>query len=302
MKNDRLFSIVYLLMNRGMMTADALARELEVSKRTIHRDVESLAMAGIPIYTQQGKHGGIALTEGFVLDRSLLSKDEQEQIVSALLGLRVTQALDDELLAKVSSLFGAPQVPWLDVDLVAWSNSRRAVFQALKAAILHRNEVCFDYYGRARQPGARQVRPMQLCFQTNSWFLRAYCLTRQDFRTFKLSRMRNLRVLDTVFDPIDEGFPVAYTSSTPQHPPAPIHLWVDASQAYRVLDEFDEDEIQMQSDGSFHITLWYYPDEWVFGMLQSFGAYIEVLSPASMREALHTRLLLAAEKNRPLPN
>lgn len=63
MKNDRLFQIVYLLLEKGSLSAPTLARELEVSVRTVYRDVETLSMAGVPIYTTTGKNGGISLTE-----------------------------------------------------------------------------------------------------------------------------------------------------------------------------------------------------------------------------------------------
>ena len=70
---DRLFQIVYLLMDRPQMTARELAERFEVSERTIYRDVDKLAMAGIPIYTSQGKNGGISILPDYVLDKTVLT-------------------------------------------------------------------------------------------------------------------------------------------------------------------------------------------------------------------------------------
>ena len=80
MKNDRLFQLVYLLLEKGSMSAPILAKELEVSVRTVYRDVESLSMAGVPIYTTTGKNGGISLADGYSFDKTLLSDSEQNQL------------------------------------------------------------------------------------------------------------------------------------------------------------------------------------------------------------------------------
>ena len=87
MKSSRLFQIVYELMSGERMTAPELARRLEVSVRTIYRDVEALCQAGVPIATGQGQGGGIRLMDGFVLDRTLMSPDEQERLLLAVKAL-----------------------------------------------------------------------------------------------------------------------------------------------------------------------------------------------------------------------
>lgn len=88
MQTGRLFSILYLLMEHGNMTAKQLAERFEVSPRTIYRDIDLLSGAGIPIYASKGKGGGIQLLSHFVLDRSLLSSEEQDEILFALQSLR----------------------------------------------------------------------------------------------------------------------------------------------------------------------------------------------------------------------
>ena len=87
MKSSRLFQIVYELMSGERMTAPELARRLEVSVRTIYRDVEALCQAGLPIATGQGQGGGIRLMDGYVLDRALMSASEQERLMLAVKAL-----------------------------------------------------------------------------------------------------------------------------------------------------------------------------------------------------------------------
>ena len=78
MKNGRLFEILYLLVEKRAVTAGELAQRLEVSERTIYRDIDALSAAGIPVYAQKGKGGGIRLMDQFVLDRALLSQEQQD--------------------------------------------------------------------------------------------------------------------------------------------------------------------------------------------------------------------------------
>ena len=93
---NRMLSMVYILMNKGMVTAGELAERFEVSVRTVYRDVEALSMAGIPVYAKKGKGGGICLTEQFVLDKMLISKQEQGEILAALVSLKETGAQHEE--------------------------------------------------------------------------------------------------------------------------------------------------------------------------------------------------------------
>ena len=92
---NRQLEMVYILMNKGSVTAEELAERFGVSTRTVYRDIDSLSMAGIPVYANRGKGGGIRLMEHFVLDRRLLSKEEQGRILAAMVSLRETGASQD---------------------------------------------------------------------------------------------------------------------------------------------------------------------------------------------------------------
>jgi len=81
MAENRLFQMVYLLLKKRNMTAPELAKHFEVSVRTIYRDIDILSAAGIPVFTMQGKGGGIFIQENFVLNKSLISEQEQKQIL-----------------------------------------------------------------------------------------------------------------------------------------------------------------------------------------------------------------------------
>ena len=90
MTNGRLFEILYQLLGKENVTAAKLAKHFEVSTRTIYRDLDALSAAGIPVYTEKGRNGGVRLMKGFVLNKSLLSKEEQNEILFALQSLKET--------------------------------------------------------------------------------------------------------------------------------------------------------------------------------------------------------------------
>ncbi len=122
---NRLLGMIYILMRKGTVTAAELAERFEVSVRTIYRDMDTLSAAGIPIYAKKGKNGGICLIEQFVLDKMLLTKDEQQEILSGLVSLRETKAQDGEnILQKLGEFFRTDPVDWLAIDLSDWSGSK----------------------------------------------------------------------------------------------------------------------------------------------------------------------------------
>ena len=144
MRNSRLFEIVYLLLEKRSMTAQELSRRLEVSVRTIYRDVDALCAAGIPIYAQRGGGGGIRLMEQFMMDRALLSEREQDEILFALQSLRATGAAGDEgTLERLRTLFRREGTDWLTVDFSDWGSGlkEKEVFDTVKEGILSRRRL-----------------------------------------------------------------------------------------------------------------------------------------------------------------
>lgn len=205
---ERLLGIIYILMNKGTVTAGELAERFEVSVRTIYRDIEALSIAGIPVYCKKGKNGGISLTEEFVLNKLLITREEQQEILSALVGLQETEvsekSREQETLKKLGEFFREEPIPWVTIDLSDWSGLRKQMYEDIKRAILTRHVVEFDYYGQNRPMSHRVVEPVQLQFKEYTWYLRAFCRERQDFRTFKLFRMQRLQVREESFVPKKE--------------------------------------------------------------------------------------------------
>ena len=283
MKSSRLFQIVYRLLRQEKTSATVLARELEVSVRTIYRDLDALSAAGVPVVSEQGRSGGIRLMEGWALNRALMDAKEQEQLLTAVSALAALEKDGGELITKLGALFQKQPKDWLRVDFHRWgpANENDERFETIKTAALQRRILTFAYasYNATTQ---RRVKPVLLYFKGNAWYLQAFCLTRGEFRTFKLSRISRLALTDETFEealnppPID---PWEWTFHWPE-----VRLRFQPCMAYRVYDDFDEEAIEMQDDGSLLVTTFLpVDDEWAAQRLLSYGTGVEILHPGQLK-------------------
>lgn len=285
MQINRLFEIIYILLNKKTITARELSEYFGVSRRTICRDVDTLSLAGVPIYTERGRGGGISLLPDFVLNKSILNEHEQNEILSALHSLSNIKTDDtSQILRKLSTIFNKTTINWIEVDYVGWSHEND-YFNDFKLAILERRISKFDYYNSRGDKSIRRVEPIQLWFKSKSWYLKAFCLTKQSMRLYKLSRIKNLVVTDEYFTG-RESLAISYNpvqESFRDQQKETIILHIEAEMASRVYDDFYESMVDQQPDGSFIITVEWPEDIWLYNFILSFGTYIEVLEPNHLR-------------------
>lgn len=293
MQINRLFEIIYLLLDKKSMTAQELADHFEVSKRTILRDIDTLSMAKIPIYTTQGKGGGISLMEGFVLNKTTLTENEQNQILIALQSLNATNCTNsDDVLAKLGALFQKRNVDWIEVDFSRWGQGTgdNAKFDLLRHAIIKRTAVHFEYVSSCGEKSMRKVYPLKLVFKSKAWYLQGFCTDKQDYRTFKLNRILNAMVTEEHFE---EGMyipPAIEKTDTPITSFIELELVFASHVAYRVYDEFDVGSIEQADNGSLHVHVHLPEDEWLYSFLMSFGKNVEILHPKHVKENLAKKL------------
>ena len=245
MKDNRLFRILYYILEKGKVTASELADKFEVSVRTIYRDIDSISSAGIPIYALQGKGGGIEIAEDFVLSKSLLSENEKQQIMSSLQGLDNTAIQhENELLTKLSALFKMKNTSWIEVDFNNWQNNKlyEKTFNDIKSAIISKNIVSFTYFSSNEKGTSRSVKPVRLLFKSQDWYLYAFCLLRNDFRYFKLSRIKNLEIHTEKFD--DNFEDAILKKEMPHENTVHIKVKFDRKVAFRVYDEINGEIIE----------------------------------------------------------
>lgn len=290
MKNNRLFGILYLLLSKEKITSKELAEYFEVSTRTIYRDIEVLCELQIPICMSKGKNGGIHLLENFKLDKSLLTEEEQKDILFSLNQMNTLKIENDKTYEKMKNLFQNEEDSWFEVDFSVWGNSKehKENFEKIKGAILEQKKLQFSYFNSYGTYTNREVEPMKLHFKYNSWYLEAFDLTKEDYRIFKILRMKDLIVLEETFEKRKiekkkelnpENFKVVQ-----------LVLQIDKSQSYRVYDEFEEKNIKKTEDGNFLVTVEYPFTDWVYGYILSFGSSLKVLEPGFIKEEIIKRL------------
>ncbi|MGX8833732.1 helix-turn-helix transcriptional regulator [Amedibacillus sp. YH-ame6] len=297
MKDNRYFQMVYLLLEKGNMTAPELAKHFEVSVRTIYRDIDILSSAGIPIYATQGKGGGIFIQDKFVLNKSILSEEEQKQIIMALQGIRMVE--DDNtsvLLSKLSSVFQKQDTNWFEFDFSSWTKTgaRKEVFHTLQSAIFKSKKVSFQYYNGKGEAVERLVEPLKLVFKSYDWYLYGFCCMRDDYRFFKLTRIKNLVMKDDGYvRAVPEG--IFSRSEKFEMDMVKVTLLFDKSMSVQVYEKFDE-EVTVREDGNLIVETRMPNNELLFRYVLSCGEKVEVISPRSIRDIISERVRKIADK------
>ena len=288
---QRLFEIVYILLDKKQTTAKALAEHFEVSTRTIYRDIDTLCEAGIPICATQGKGGGIYLLKQFVLDKSLLSKNEQREILSALQGINVLDtSKKNTILNKLSGQFEQSLPQWIAIDFSDWKPGSSEIYSLLKEAIFTHEVITFDYFNGEGQKIHRSVYPLQLYFKNKNWYLRAFCELKRTLRLFKLTRIKNIMQTKRHFPSTFSLDNIDSPSSTYTNKLIHISCRIHPSLAYRVYDDFDEMDYHQDANGYFIVTASYLESDWILSHLLSYGASLEVLEPLWLREKIQASL------------
>ncbi|HLY12990.1 MAG TPA: YafY family protein [Candidatus Limnocylindrales bacterium] len=304
MRASRLVSLLLLLQSRGQLTAAELGIELEVSERTIHRDVEALAAAGVPIYAERGPYGGIRLVDGYRTRLTGMTADEAEALflagvpgpaaelglgtVVAAARLKVLAALPPELRTRASRL-----VERFHLDAVGWYQGSEPVphLAAISEAVWESQRVTIDY--RRDRVVARLIEPLGLVLKAGVWYVVA--LAEGQIRTFRVSRIARIEPTGERFER-PAGFDLAgyWTESTAaferETPRTAVVVRVRAARQGRLREvvghrEMDEAEQLPDDEAPAWVRLrlsldW--PDE-IAARLLVLGPDLEIVEPANLR-------------------
>ena len=252
MQINRLFEIIYILLDKKTVTANELAKKFEVSSRTIYRDVEILSGAGIPIYTTKGKGGGISILDDFILDKSVISKEEQSAIITALTAMSVLPNVEKTGIAdKMSLLFKSNDSSWIDVDFSDWNVKQKNFFDKIRDSIIERFALKLKYINSNGEISERIAEPLKLYFKSKSWYLIAYCRKADDYRIFRLSRIRDVEVTNEHFE--REMCEYKYDNDD-ENICVNVKLKISKNAEYRVYDEFRDAE--KTADGDFIVNMY----------------------------------------------
>lgn len=204
---DRLFQIIQCLHHERVVTARDLAADLEVSERTIYRDIQDLSLSGVPITGEAGV--GYRLMKGFQLSPLMFN---EEELAALLVGVRMVQAWTDKSLARAANQAMAkiehvipehlkPELERQEIIVPDFSTVGRVSdeLEVLRPAIKKLRKVYFAYTREDGQSSSRTVHPLGLFYWGKVWTLVAWCELRDGFRHFRLDRMREVIMLDDLF-------------------------------------------------------------------------------------------------------
>jgi len=282
MKIDRMLGIITFLLQTEKTTAAELSTKFEVSKRTILRDIDNIGQAGIPIITLQGGGGGIAIAEGYKLDKSILSTMELQSIITGLKSIEnVSDSQQVERLIDKLSLNrqGGPVVESsVHIDLASHYKPTLSEKIALfKNGIKEKRLIQFDYYsekGRA----VRRVEPYQVTYKWGEWYALGFCTLRKDFRLFKLNRLWNYFILEDHFIPrevpLNELERNAFFTDEKK-----VTLIMDSSVEYLLVESYGPNSYIIQEDGNLEVTLGYTKKDFIISWILSFGDKARVVGP-----------------------
>jgi predicted DNA-binding transcriptional regulator YafY len=302
MRADRLVAILLMLQNRGQVTASEVATELEISERTARRDLDSLGVAGLPVYSMQGRNGGWRLAGDGRTDLSGLTSAEAQ----ALFLLAGPRATTPELRAALRKLVRALPEPFREHaeaasgavvhDSTGWGGGRAERptpihLDAVQGAVIAGRQIVLGYVAREGLASTRTVHPLGLATKAGSWYLVAE--TDAGRRTFRVDRIQSVEVTtEPVVRP--EGFKLAEAwqmiATEIEHVRSPVVVralvdqqampWVRHALGTRL-------RIGMAiGDGRVEVEIRSHSEYSVAAELAGFGRVVEVLEPLDVRARL----------------
>lgn len=302
MKIDRLLAMTLLLLNRERVSAKELADRFEVSTKTIYRDMETLGQSGIPIVAYQGTSGGFEIMEQYTIGRQFLTLNEINTMVSVVKGINtvVDDGIFSTLLEKVKGLLNKADTNLADqsrtgiiFDFNPWgqSPSARDKVNRLRQAIDETRKVRIKYMNMNGTESERVIEPSSLILKGYVWYLHAYCTLRQEWRVFRLSRVMELQMLMEQAEQRDKPSLDRYEWDTEwsKEIKREIVLTFQREVRHRVADSFDPESVTVLEDGNIRLKADFTEDEWLYGMILSYGQHVKVEEPVSVAEEVVRR-------------
>ncbi len=306
MRADRLLSLLMMLQIRGRVTAQELAERLEVSERTIYRDIEALSIAGVPVYSERGPGGGCVLAEGYRTNLTGLKETEVRTlfmpgVVGPLSDLGVSKELEAALLKLLAAL---PSTHQRDVertrqrlymDAVGWYHSHEAVpfLQTLQTAVWQDRRVRLTYRKHNSEYTERVVDPLGLVAKAGIWYMVA--VSHGDLRVFRVSRVRDAVMTDEQCQR-PEGFNLEqywaawsrdFQTSLSRYPVtirvSPLFLSILPQVLGETLHNRIEEAGPPDAEGWLTLPLMFETLEHARSYILGFGTMVEVLEPLELR-------------------
>ena len=276
-----------------MVTGKELAEHFEVSLRTIYRDIEKLGEAGIPIASMGGKGGGYYIMENYNVDNLFLKKDEASTFMAIMDNLNFLfgkNAQFNAMVLKIENTYNREKnTDKLSINMSHFSmeNELMEYLFLMNQAIEENKLMVFDYCNRQMEYSERIVEPIQIAFSSGQWYLVGFCRCRNDYRRFKLVRIRNLKIgegfekRDISKAEIEEIFEESYRKSSIR-----VTLKFSNRMGKQLTEYFQEENIQQTEDGQYIVVDHFPYEEGLLKYILSFGKECEIIEPRYLRDEL----------------
>ncbi len=291
-----MLSITVLLLNRERIRAGELAEKYGVSVRTIYRDIDALNLAGIPVISYPGSNGGFALVSNYRLDRQLITFDEMKSLLTALKGINT--ALEDisieTLIGKINSIVPDSKRELLDkhlkkfsMDFTPWGrgSDRGENLEMLQKAVTESEIISFRYFNNRHESSVRSVKPLSLFYRGYGWYLFGWCMLKNDYRIFKVNRIREARSTGKQFREQYLSYELFSSSEESRLKRSNISLVLRFAPEIRtrVEEYFESSSLIEDKNGYITLEAVFPEDEWVYSLILGFGEFVEVIKPDHIR-------------------
>lgn len=298
MKFEIMMGILFELMSKKCVKASYLANKFEVSVRSIHRYINDLEMAGVPIYTLRGNQGGFAIIDTFKLSSTFFTKSEFEQTINALTAInegvpnKTLESAISKLKSAVRNEFSGFTLKGgnLIIDAGPWGDTvgYKSKLVILQKSIEECKKLSIRYHDRNGEITERIIEPHVIVFKQGLWYTFAYCTLRNEFRFFKTGRIEHATLLDEKFNRQDIS-----------NMDLPTNFWQADIEARSVLFEIDKkclsdveewlgiENVKKEKDKYIaDVKLPF--DNGLVSKIISFGSGIKVLAPEELKKAVKT--------------
>ncbi|GKX66500.1 helix-turn-helix transcriptional regulator [Inconstantimicrobium mannanitabidum] len=294
MRSNRLLSILIIISQKGLVTGHELAEHFEVSLRTIYRDIEKISEAGVPIAATGGKGGGYYIMGDYNLNNIFFNKKEIEPLIAVMENLKFLFGKNpkfNDIVIKFQSLHGSEnqQDDNLNINMSHFSMEPelREYLFLINKAIEESKLLEFQYINRRLNYEKRIIEPIQIQFAGGDWYIIGFCKIRNDYRKFKLVRVRNLSLGDSFEkrliskEKLEKIFSDSYDKNS-----ILVTLKFSNKIGAQLSEYFLKDAITALENGEYLVKDLYPDDEGLKKFILSFGDYCEVVSPMKLRKEM----------------
>lgn len=301
MKYQVMLKILMQLLQKRKITAKEIADRYEVSVRSVYRYIEELAVCGVPVDVARGRYGGITIAETFRLPTGYFTREEYAAAINALDAM-LSQISDESLISAKEKLESKQKIEKRElsvcgniiVDGGTWGDVKKFSdkMRVCEQAVNESKCLLIDYISRGGEHSKRVIDPYVLIFKQNVWYVYAFCHTKQDFRTFKIGRIKSAAFTGAEFmkkpftrDDIDLNF----TYSGEQL--IEVKLEIEKSKLADAEEWLGIDNIEPLGN-AFIANMTLPDDESLVNKILGYGGAVKVLDPPELKE----RVKAAAER------